>query len=63
MDGAITIARIEHSGNEKAVEMANKLMADCLDISDSDRCELAAKLMQCGQRSAVKLGLDPKRLI
>lgn len=63
IEGAIMVAKIAYAGNEKAVEMASTLMKDCDAISDTNRCELAAKIMQCGQQSATKHGIDPKKMI
>lgn len=63
IEGAIMIAKIAYAGNEKAVEMASTLMKDCDAISDTNRCELAAKIMQCSQQSATKHGIDPKKMI
>lgn len=63
IEGTISVARIAFAGNEKAIEMASTVMKDCAELSDTDRCELAAKIMQCGQQSAIKHGIDSKKII
>lgn len=60
-EGLISMAKIVHVGNTTAI--VTTLLDDCGQITDTDRCELAAKFMQCGQKSAIKHGFDPKKII
>lgn len=59
----MSVAKLAYPGNDKAVDMASTMMKDCDAISEADRCELATQLLKCVHASAVKQGVDPKKLL
>lgn len=63
VEGAVNIAKMVHPGNDQAVQIATNIATDCLSLADADRCELAAKYMKCSEESAIKNGLDPKKML
>ncbi|XP_055326703.1 general odorant-binding protein 19d-like [Sitodiplosis mosellana] len=60
IDGLKALGAKKHEGNDKAIATFNEIVAECENISDSDACELGAKLMECMLNGAVKRGIDPK---
>lgn len=61
-EGAIEITKKVHAGDEKALAVTNQVAADCKEVADGDRCELAFKMITCSKESLIKQGLDPKTL-
>lgn len=57
------MVKMVHPGNDKAVASTNQIHDDCGQITDADRCELAAKLFKCTNDSLIKQGIDPKAMI
>lgn len=58
---AIEIAKTTYEGSEKALALVKDLGPNCGSIT-GDRCEMAAKLMECMQETARKNGVDPKNM-
>lgn len=63
VEGAVEIAKMIHPGNEEAITLAKNIAGACESVTDSDRCELAAKLMKCSEQAAIANGLDPKKIL
>lgn len=63
VEGNIDIAKLMHPGNEEALKLATTIATACEKVTDSDRCELAVKLMQCSEEVAIAHGWDPKNLM
>lgn len=63
VQGAIDIAQMVHPDNPEATQLAKNIAGACEHISDSDRCEFAAKLMLCSQEAAMANGMDPKKML
>lgn len=47
--------------DEKIIATITDIFNDCESIDDPDRCELAAKYMECSMNAAIKRGIDPKK--
>lgn len=62
-DGAIAITKLAHPGDDKALQITNKIHDDCDGITGADRCDFAAKLMTCTNESLIKQGIDPKKIM
>lgn len=52
-----------YGGDQKAMDLAREITSECEHIVETDRCELAVKLMVCAQDAAVKRGLNPKEML
>lgn len=48
---------------EKVVGIVKEIHAECVHLTDSDRCELSAKIMECVHDAARKRNLDVKKLL
>ncbi|XP_049284032.1 general odorant-binding protein 19d-like [Anopheles funestus] len=59
-DGFIEIAKMLMKGDESKVEIAKQIAADCKDVTNDDRCELALDIMTCLKDSAEKHGIELK---
>lgn len=62
-EGAVELAKMAYDGDERAMSFAKDIGTDCAHIEDGDRCELAFKMMQCGQAAMTKRGLNPKDML
>lgn len=49
--------------DDKKVAVAKDIVSECSGVSDTDRCELAYKLMECGIKSAEKRGINFREYI
>ncbi|XP_050078096.1 general odorant-binding protein 19d-like [Anopheles maculipalpis] len=59
-DGFIEIAKMLMKGDESKIEVAKEIAADCKDVTNDDRCELAVDIMNCLKESAEKHGIELK---
>uniref|UniRef100_A0A182VRN5 Odorant-binding protein 13 n=1 Tax=Anopheles minimus TaxID=112268 RepID=A0A182VRN5_9DIPT len=59
-DGFIEIAKMLMKGDESKIELAREIAADCKDVTNEDRCELALDIMTCLKNSAEKHGIELK---
>lgn len=48
--------------NKKIAATMIEVVHDCGEVTDADRCEMAAKLVDCFATNMVKRGLDPVNL-
>lgn len=62
-DGMIEMAQKAFAGDDKAINVAKSVAADCGGISDADRCEMAGKLFTCSREVITKMGIDPDSVI
>lgn len=62
-EGAVELAKMAYNGDERAMSFAKDIGTDCAHVQDGDRCELAFKMMQCGQEAMTKRGLNPKDML
>lgn len=46
-----------YDGDAKKIETARGLANDCINITDSDRCEAAIKIFECGHAAAKNRGM------
>lgn len=56
--GLTDIINKYYDGNEKVMSTTKKMAAECADITDADRCEMAYKIMVCSRGVLDKLGLE-----
>lgn len=61
IDGFKLIGAKKYEGNDKAIATFNEMVDECQSVSDSDKCELGFKLMECIVKAAEKRGIDPKK--
>uniref|UniRef100_A0A182MF96 Odorant-binding protein 13 n=1 Tax=Anopheles culicifacies TaxID=139723 RepID=A0A182MF96_9DIPT len=59
-DGFMEIAKMLMKGDESKIEVAREIAADCKDVTNEDRCELALDIMNCLKDSAEKHGIELK---
>lgn len=60
VEGAKAVGAKKYEGNAKNIETYNEMVDECQSVSDPNKCEAAAKLMECMINAAVKRGVDPK---
>ncbi|XP_031638803.1 uncharacterized protein LOC116350935 [Contarinia nasturtii] len=58
IEGVSNLAAMAFDGNPTKIQVAKNLANECADITDPDRCEAAAKIMECGQNAAKSRGLN-----
>lgn len=61
LEGAKALGAKKYENNEKAIGIWNKIADECASVADDDKCELAAKFIDCTVKAATKLGVDPKK--
>lgn len=54
----IALAEEEFESDEEGIQMVRDLANDCADVTDSDRCEAAIKIFECGHISAKVRGVS-----
>lgn len=59
-EGAIELVKTAFEGNDKALQLVKDITVDCAHVEDADRCELALKMMICGDEAMTKRGFNPK---
>lgn len=59
MTGSIQMANAATQDTELR-QLAAEVTNECKDIVDPNRCDLAVKLVNCINDSAMKRGVDPK---
>lgn len=62
MDGVANVASMAFDGNPSKIQVARDLANECADVTDDDRCEAAAKILECGQKAAKSKGLTFEEL-
>lgn len=62
MDTVVDMAKMILQ-DDKKVAVAKDIVSECSGVSDTDRCELAYKLMECGIKSAEKRGINFREYI
>lgn len=63
IEGAIELAKMAYDGDEKAMQMAKDISSECVHIEDSNRCELATKMLVCAREAVTKRGINPKDML
>lgn len=56
MEGVINLASMAFDGNPARIQVAQNVANDCADITDSDRCEAAVKIMECCKKALKSRG-------
>lgn len=62
VDGAVALAKIAFDANEEAMVKAREVAMECAHVADTDRCELAIKLLTCVRDAVAKRGYNLKEL-
>lgn len=62
IEGVQNVAAMAFDGNPSKIQVAKDLANECADVTDDDRCEAAAKIMECGQNAAKNKGLTFEEL-
>ncbi|XP_055300742.1 general odorant-binding protein 28a-like [Sitodiplosis mosellana] len=57
IDSVANVAAMAFDGNPSKIQVAKDLANECADVTDDDRCEAAAKIMECGQNAAKTRGI------
>lgn len=57
IEGVAQVAAMAFDGNPSKIQVAKDLANECVNITDDDRCEAAAKIIDCGQNAAKSKGL------
>lgn len=52
------IGEQKYAGNDGAIEAFKEIADECASVSDSDHCELSAKLIECMNNAAIARGVD-----
>lgn len=58
VEGTASVATMAFDGDAAKVKIARDLAVACASVTDTDRCEAAAKIFQCGRDTAKSLGLS-----
>lgn len=62
-DGIIEMTTKAFGGDEKALNVAKAVAAECSSVSDPDRCEFSAKAYACSRAVINKSGIDPESIM
>uniref|UniRef100_A0AAG5CTT0 Odorant-binding protein 13 n=2 Tax=Anopheles atroparvus TaxID=41427 RepID=A0AAG5CTT0_ANOAO len=57
-DGFVEISKMILKGDEQKMVVAREIAADCKDVANDDRCELAVDILNCVKASAEKHGIS-----
>lgn len=52
VDGVTSITKMAFVEDATKVQMATELAKACISVTDTDRCEAAAKIYECGHTTA-----------
>lgn len=58
VEGSIDLAMKAFDGDAVKIEKVRKLLDTCANATDSDRCEAAVKIYECGHNAAKTLGVS-----
>lgn len=58
VEGTVAVATMAFDGDADKVEVARHLATTCAGITDGDRCEAAAKIVECGRSAAKDRGIS-----
>lgn len=56
-EGLVEVAKLATENNEEMVKTVEEIANECRPVADSDRCELAVKIMECMKAGADKRGI------
>lgn len=51
------LAKNAFGADDPKVDLAIAIAKECVDVTDPDRCEAAAKMYDCGRKGAEKRGI------
>lgn len=57
VDNVVALASKAFDGDAKQIQMAHDLASDCIGVTDTDRCEAAIKIFECGHIAAKSRGM------
>lgn len=57
------MAKMVHGDEPKVIEMARTISEECASVVGSDRCDTGYKIMECTKASAIKHGVEPKKML
>lgn len=63
VEGAIRLGRMIFDDNEEAIKAATEVAHECETVTDSDRCEMAMKLMNCSTHEVKRRNLGVEKLM
>ena len=58
VEGSIDLATKAFDGDAAKIGKVRKLLDSCANTTDSDRCEAAVKIYECGHKAAKTLGVS-----
>lgn len=56
-EGTAIVAKLAFDGDAAKVQLFSDLAVECGDITDSDRCEAAFKIVECGHHGIKSKGM------
>lgn len=48
VEGTVNLAKMAYEDDEEKAKKARELATDCASVTDTDRCEAASKIFDCG---------------
>lgn len=58
VDGVTSVTKMAFENDAAKVQTATELAKACVGVTDTDRCEAAYKIFECGRKVAMDKGLN-----